>query len=237
VGRAVQSALARGFAHTAQAVADQAERELRDLLAQGKKRGINPGVLSALSNTAQANIVIARSPAMAKAFEGVRSLTAEATADAVRSIVRCLNDLRDFSKYCRHDDLRTVLQSGDERRGIRAEALEHLATAADLFARVQDFEYAHELKSLRARFGEGIHGSREEYMAGATPERPSKRGKAAHDPQGAGVQWAVRALAGHVPSDAPKRGTAICELLALIDIEVDPNSVNTTLRRRVASKT
>jgi hypothetical protein len=221
----------RAFDPIAKAVANEMERELQMLLAEGRERGTPPDVLPVLSKTARVQIFFVQSSAMRKAFEGTAVLESGDVADAVRNIVRCLIDVEEFTRYCRHDNIGTVLGSGDERRRTREEALKHLASAAEQLTRVGDFEAAHQVKTVLERIGRGIHGSLEEYMAGATPARPSRRGKSAANRAGADVHWAVRALAHHVPKDAPKRGTAIAELLALVNISVDPNNVNTTLRR------
>jgi hypothetical protein len=41
----------------------------------------------------------------------------------------------------------------------------------------------------------------------------------------------VRELARYVPQDAPKRATAIAELLGLVDVHVSPQTVTSALHR------
>lgn len=234
------------FAEVAAKLVTEMQRTFDEQLAKHSSGRVSLGAVAAYRAQVEHDIAIVRSAAMRKAFQGTALLAkrhAPAVTKALRRVVATLAEIERFLGYCRdivnprtgaivqRRDIADALKRGEQLAEKRTRALEHITAAVALLTDIRDLEYAGELRALAERWGRGKHGTFEEWITSTTAERPSSRGKAAHDRDGAARQWAVRALAERIPRDAPRRFTAIAELLEQIGLDISATSVRTTLTR------
>jgi hypothetical protein len=179
-------------------------------------------------------LAVVQSPGFRKAFEG----QPEPRFDQALNLLICLSDVRRVVPYSREPqallDPLAVLQA--ERQ--KAVQYLHLASRALLplgRRRAGDDpweKYWAEIANLAARIMAEPFPitSGQQFAAAFDPTNLRRKGKAKGEAAFRG--WMVREIARWVPAAAPKRATAISELLALADVHLDAPTVTAILRRR-----
>lgn len=179
---------------------------------------------------------VLRSSAFRKAFEGIPEFDLNDLWSQAMDVMLCLGNIKNAVAY--RSKPRALLDPVKLLETERRRAIEYLRKAASLFSPKgrntygdPTEKYWSEISSLISRIEGEPYPQTEPQALGSSfdPSNLRRKGKAASNPESAFNGWMVRELARYVPKNAPKRATAISDLLSLVDVHVEPPSVTTIL--------
>lgn len=177
-------------------------------------------------------LAVLHSAGLRKAFDGIPSLTVGDARIRVGKILLCLQVIRNVARFWNTPErLKDPIAF---MRADRERAVEYLQKAASLLSLDEDSgrKYRAELDRLSARLlAEPYPATVEQMLAGIFDPKNLRRKGNARVGKSAFNGWMVRELARCVPENAPKRATAIAELLSIVAIDVEPPAVTLILKR------
>jgi hypothetical protein len=176
---------------------------------------------------------VLRSPAMEKALAGLAPMSIGNARACALEIAGFLHAVRIITVDAGAGAAERYVERLRSYRARNAEAQELLKAAAALVAD----HHAEKIKTLISEIATDPFAlTGHEVIAFETdPALLGQRGVAARDSAGAFRGWMVKELSRRVPNSAPKRSTAIAELVAFAGVETSAQSVARILKM-MASK-